>query len=99
MLTYAIRIIIGAHIFALLLFTSALAQTPSPTPINPATLPPGQEQVPPPTAPPGTNVVPTMQATPTPPVYQEPVLPNFPTVQAQPVPPLPDLTRVGILST
>src|SRR5437588_1205726 len=99
MLTYAIRTIIGAHILALLLFISALAQTPSPTPINPATLPPGQEQVPPPTAPPGTNVVPTSQATPTPPVYQEPALPNFPTVQAQPVPPLPDLTRVGILST
>ncbi len=30
---------------------------------------------------------------------QEPRSPNFPDVQAQPVPPLPDLTRVGILSS
>ena len=45
-------------LFVLACFSAALAQTPSPTPVNPATQPPGQEQVPPATAPPGTNVVP-----------------------------------------
>ena len=82
------------------LSVTALAQTPSPTPVNPATLPPGQQTVPP-TAPPGTPVVtpgtpavtPGAQPTPITPAIQEP---NFPTVQAMPVPPLPDLTRVGV---
>src|SRR5437870_3072273 len=87
--------------------SSANAQTPSPTPVNPATLPPGQEQVQPPTAPPatqqpspqappGTNIVPTAQPTPVEPSLQEPRPPNFPNLQAQPVPPLPDLSRIGI---
>src|SRR5712671_299082 len=86
-------------------FTAALAQTPNPTPVNPATQPPGQPQipgqtVPPPTAPPGTTITPaTPQPTPVEPSLQEPRSPNFPDVQAQPVPPLPDLTRVGILSS
>src|SRR6266436_8807383 len=86
-------------------FTAALAQTPNPTPVNPATQPPGQPQipgqtVPPPTAPPGTTITPaTPQPTPVEPSSQEPRSPNFPDVQAQPVPPLPDLTRVGILSS
>ncbi len=92
-------------LFVLTCFSAALAQTPSPTPINPATQPPGQpqipgQQVPPATAPPGTNVTPsTPQPTPIEPVVQEPRQPNFPEVQAQPVPPLPDLTRVGVLSS
>ena len=56
--------------------------------------------MPPPTAPPGSNITtPVLQPTPTTPVIQEPQLPNFPDVQARPVPPLPDLTRVGVLST
>ena len=96
-------------LFALACFSAGLAQTPSPTPINPATQPPGT-QVPPATAPPGTQqpppqlppgalAVPTVQPTPIEPNTQEPRQPNFPEVQAQPVPPLPDLTRVGVLSS
>ena len=103
MSNYSVRLISKAHVLLalLLLFAaSAMAQTPSPTPVNPATLPPGQEQLPPPTAPPGSNITtPVLQPTPTTPVIQEPQLPNFPDVQARPVPPLPDLTRVGVLST
>ena len=96
-------------LFVLACFSAGLAQTPSPTPINPATQPPGT-QVPPATAPPGTQqpspqlppgalAVPTVQPTPIEPNMQEPRQPNFPEVQAQPVPPLPDLTRVGVLSS
>jgi HAE1 family hydrophobic/amphiphilic exporter-1 len=92
-------------LFVLACFSSALAQSPSPTPVNPATQPPGQPQipgqtVPPPTAPPGTTVTPvTPQPTPVDPNLQEPRQPNFPDTQAQPLPPLPDLTRVGIQSS
>jgi len=92
-------------LFVLAGFSAVLAQTPNPTPVNPATQPPGQPQipgqpVPPPTAPPGTTVTPAMpQPTPVDPNLQEPRPPNFPDVQAQPVPPLPDLTRVGVLSS
>src|SRR6266850_577383 len=95
-------------LFVLTCFSAALAQTPNPTPVNPATQPPGQQappatvppatQQPSPQTPPGTNVAPTPQPT-VEPVTQEPRQPNFPDVQAQPVPPLPDLTRVGILSS
>jgi outer membrane protein len=96
-------------LFVLACFSAGLAQTPSPTPINPATQPPGT-QIPPATAPPGTQqpspqlppgalAVPTVQPTPIQPNMQEPRQPNFPEVQAQPVPPLPDLTRVGVLSS
>src|SRR5215471_2690905 len=82
-----------ASVFTATLSVAALAQTPSPTPVNPATLPPGQQTVPP-TAPPGTPVVtPTAQPTPITPAIQEP---SFPVVQPLPVPPLPDLTRVGV---
>ena len=95
-------------LFVLACSSAALAQTPSPTPVNPATQPPGQ-QLPPATAPPGTetqnprtppgtNVVPAAQPTPVLPA-QEPRQPNFPDVQPQPVPPLPDLTRVGVLNS
>jgi outer membrane protein len=86
-------------LFVLACFSAVLAQTPSPTPVNPATQPPGQEQIPPATAPPGTNVVPAAQPTPVQPTRQEPRQPNFPDVQQQPVPPLPDLTRIGIVSS
>ena len=96
-------------LFVVLCSGAALAQTPSPTPVNPATQPPGT-QVPPATAPPGTqqtppqtppgtNVVPTAQPTPVQPATQEPREPVFPDVQAQPLPPLPDLTRIGVLSS
>src|SRR5437773_4220752 len=83
-------------VFIAALSVAALAQTPSPTPVNPATLPPGQQTTPP-TAPPGTPVViPTAQPTPITPAIQEP---NFPDIKPQPLPPLPDLTRVGVLSS
>jgi HAE1 family hydrophobic/amphiphilic exporter-1 len=96
-------------LFVLVCFSAALAQTPSPTPVNPATQPPGQ-QVPPATAPPGmpqtspqtppgTNVVPAAQPTPVQPALQDPRAPNFPDVQQQPLPPLPDLKRIGVLSS
>ncbi|MDX6288599.1 MAG: hypothetical protein QOH42_398, partial [Blastocatellia bacterium] len=91
-------------LFVLVCLSAALAQSPSPTPVNPATQPPGQTQipgqtVPPATAPPGTTVTPvTPQQTPVDP-NQEPRQPNFPDVQAQPLPPLPDLTRIGIQSS
>src|SRR6266436_6441478 len=83
-------------LFVLVCFSAVLAQTPSPTPVNPATQPPGQPQIPgqqtpPATAPPGTTVTPsTPQPTPVDPNLQEPRQPNFPDVQAQPLPPLPD---------
>ena len=92
-------------LFVLVCFGAVLAQSPSPTPVNPAIQPPGQPQIPgqqppPATAPPATNVTPaTPQPTPIQPVTQEPREPSFPELQAQPVPPLPDLTRVGILSS
>src|ERR1700730_5145826 len=84
-------------LFVLVCFSAGLAQTPSPTPVNPATQPPGQ-QVPPATAPPGTqqpspqtppgtNVVPAAQPTPIEPATQEPREPKFPDAQAQPLPP------------
>ncbi len=112
MSNHSLRILVRAQLMALTVLASGtilLAQTPSPTPVNPATQPPGQVQQPatappgtqqPPTqAPPGTNIVPTAQPTPIGPVTPEPREPNFPDVQAQPVPPLPDLTRVGITSS
>ncbi|MDX6443939.1 MAG: outer membrane protein [Blastocatellia bacterium] len=92
-------------LFLLTCFGGVMAQTPSPTPVNPATLPPGQEQQPPATAPPGVNIIPGAQPTPNNTVIQEPRLsqeprqPNFPDVQVQPLPPLPDLSRVGIVSS
>jgi len=85
-----------AIIFIFAASIAALAQTPSPTPVNPATQPPGQ-QVPPATVPPGTEVVPVAQPTPiTPIIIQEP---NFPEIKPQPLPPMPNLTRVGVLSS
>ncbi len=97
MSNYSVRLMMRAHLLALLLLAggaSAFGQTPSPTPVNPATLPPGT-QVQSPNAPPGAQAVPTAQPTP---IQPEPRQPNFPDVQQQPVPPLPDLTRVGVES-
>ena len=85
-------------LFVLACFSAVFAQTPSPTPVNPATQPPGQ-QTPPATAPPGTNVTPALPQPTSIDPLQEPRQPNFPEVQAKPVPPLPDLTRIGILSS
>jgi len=111
---HSIRLATKASVLALLLLVTigVAAQTPTPTPVNPATQPPGGEPspTPPPTAPPGTqtqpitappgaNVMPTPQPAPTETPGQEPREPNFPSVQAQPVPPLPDLTRIGIVSS
>ncbi|HXI24132.1 MAG TPA: TolC family protein [Pyrinomonadaceae bacterium] len=90
----AITKMVAAIAFVAAISIGALAQTPSPTPVNPATLPPGQPTTPP-TAPPGVEPSPT----PITPAIQEPTPPNFPNIQAQPVPPLPDLTRVGVVSS
>lgn len=112
MSNHSLRFFARAHFLALVVLASgmvAFAQTPSPTPVNPAAQPPGQQQQPataPPGAqpspaqvPPGTNIVPTAQPTPPEPVIQEPREPTFPDVQQQPIPPMPDLTRVGITSS
>ena len=111
---HSIRLATKASVLALLLLTTigVAAQTPTPKPVNPATQPPGGEPspTPPPSAPPGTqqqpitappgvNVMPTPLPAPTEPAMQPPREPNFPNVQAQPVPPLPDLTRIGIVSS
>jgi len=111
---HSIRLATKASVLALLLLVTigVAAQTPTPTPVNPATQPPGGEPspTPPPTAPPGTqqqpitappgaNVLPSPQPAPTEPAMPEPREPNFPNVQAQPVPQLPDLTRIGIVSS
>jgi len=109
MSNHSLRLVIKAPVLALLFLASfavVTAQTPSPTPVNPATRPPG-EQTQPPTAPPatqqptppGAEAVPALSPTPIQPSTQEPREPNFPQTQAQPVPPLPDLTRIGVLSS
>ncbi len=112
MSNHSLRFFAKAHFVALAVFALGMvasAQTPSPTPVNPAAQPPGQQQQPAtappgtqqpaPQIPPGTNIVPTAQPTPIQPGIQEPREPNFPDVQPQPLPPLPDLTRVGITSS
>src|SRR5437867_4039636 len=96
-------------LLALAFSATAIAQTPSPTPANPATQPPGTQQqqptMPPatqqpsPQTPPGVNVAPTTQPSPVQPVTQEPSAPNFPSTQPQALPPLPDLSRVGVISS
>jgi outer membrane protein len=111
MSNHSLRIFLRAQLFGLAVLvsgTAALAQTPSPTPVNPATQPPGQvqqpatappgTQQPPPQVPPGTNVVPMASPTPVVPI-QDPREPDFPDQQPKPLPPLPDLTRVGIVSS
>jgi HAE1 family hydrophobic/amphiphilic exporter-1 len=112
MSNHSLRFFARAHFAALVVLALGMiasAQTPSPTPVNPAAQPPGQQQQPAtappgtqqpaPQVPPGTNIVPTAQPTPIQPGIQEPREPNFPDVQQQPLPPLPDLTRVGITSS
>src|ERR1043165_4557697 len=94
----AIIKLVAATVFVTVISLGALAQTPSPTPVNPATLPPGTPTTPP-TAPPGTVITPVQQPQPLPPALQEPPPPNFPDVQPQPLPPMPDLSRVGIISS
>jgi outer membrane protein len=83
-------------VFVVATTVTAFAQVPTPTP--PPTAPPGT-QVQPPTAPPGTTILPGAQASPTPIITTEPREPDFPDIQARPLPPLPDLTRVGVLSS
>jgi outer membrane protein len=91
---------------------AAQTPTPRPTPINPAVQPPGQEPLPtpPPAAPPGTQptsptsppgvlVQPTPVPSPLDPTLPEPREPNYPVQQPQQVLPMPDLSRVGIISS
>src|SRR5438270_5883474 len=112
MSNYSLRSVIKAHTLALLFLLGCgivAAQTPSPTPVNPATRPPGEQTQPPtappatqqptPQTPPGAEAVPAPSPTPVQPSMQEPREPNFPQAQPQAVPPLPDLTRIGILSS
>jgi HAE1 family hydrophobic/amphiphilic exporter-1 len=108
----SLRSIIKVHALALLFLAGGgivSAQTPSPTPVNPATRPPGVQTQPPtvppgtqqpiPQNPPGVEPVPVTSPTPLQPSIQEPGEPNFPQAQPQPIPPLPDLTRIGVLSS
>src|SRR5438034_2598159 len=112
MSNHSLRSVTKALTLALLFSASCgivAAQTPSPTPANPATRPPGEQTQPPPAppatqqptpqTPPGAEAVPAPSPTPVQPSTQEPREPNFPQVQPQAVPPLPDLTRIGILSS
>src|SRR5256886_93640 len=112
MSNHSLRSVIKAHTLALLFCLSCgivAAQTPSPTPVNPATRPPGEQTQPPtappatqqptPQTPPGVEPFPVTSPTPVQPSMQEPREPNFPQAQPQSVPPLPDLTRIGILSS
>lgn len=105
MLNHSLCSVVKPIALALLMFIGGTiaAQTPSPTPVNPATQPPGTQAVPP-TMPPASQqptpqVMPLPSPTPVQPAAQEPIAPNFPQVQPQPVPPLPDLTRIGVLSS
>ncbi|PYS36330.1 MAG: hypothetical protein DMF75_01180 [Acidobacteria bacterium] len=112
MSNHSLRLVIKAHTLMLLFFFACgmvAAQSPSPTPVNPATRPPGEQtqlptappatQQPTPQTPPGAEAFPAPSPTPVQPSVQEPREPNFPQVQPQAVPPLPDLTRIGILSS
>jgi outer membrane protein len=106
---HVIAVMLGLVFLSVAYSVTATAQTPSPTPINPATQPPGVQQTAPtmppatqqpaPQNPPGVNVGPSPQPSPVQPINQEPGQPNFPVTQPQPVPPLPDLSRVGIISS
>src|SRR3989442_14215161 len=112
MSNHSLRSVIKALTLALLFSASCgivAAQTPSPPPANPAPRPPGEKPQPPtapqaihqpkPQTPPGAEAVPAPSPTPVQPSMQEPREPNFPQVQPQAIPPLPDLTRIGILSS
>src|SRR5213080_3630520 len=110
MSNHSLRSVIKGHTLALLFLVSSAivaAQSPSPTPVNPATRPPGEQSQPPtappasqqptPQTPPGAEAVPAPSPSPVQPSMQEPREPNFPQAQPHAVPPLPDLTRIGIL--
>src|SRR5712691_5028112 len=112
MSNHSLRSVIKTHTLALLFLLGCgivAAQTPSPTPANPATRPPGEQTQPPtappatqqptPQPPPGAEAIPAPSPTPLQPSMQEPREPNFPQAQPQAVPPLPDLMRIGILSS
>src|SRR6185295_8958119 len=95
-MTRTLTRLIIATVFVFAMSLAALAQRPSPTPVNPAILPPGQPTTPP-TAPPGVATpTPTVEPTPIRPAVQEPTFPN---IKPMPVPPLPNLTRVGVQSS
>jgi outer membrane protein len=95
-MTRTLTRLIIATVFVFAMSLAALAQRPSPTPVNPATLPPGQQTTPP-TAPPGVATpTPVVQPTPIMPTVQEPAFPN---ITPMPVPPLPNLNRVGVQSS
>src|SRR6185295_12761793 len=95
-MTRTLTRLIIATVFVFAMSLAALAQRPSPTPVNPAILPPGQPTTPP-TAPPGVATpTPTVEPTPIRPTVQEPAFPN---IKPMPVPPLPNLTRVGVQSS
>src|SRR5256714_3307400 len=95
----AISKMVAGIAFVVAVSIAARAQTPSPRRLNPPTSRPGQP-TPPPTAPPGAPVImPAQQPTPITPAVPEPTPPNFPDIQPRPLPPMPDLSRVGIIST
>jgi outer membrane protein len=106
---HVIAAMLGLVFLTVAYSATATAQSPSPTPINPGTQPPGVQQTAPtmppatqqpaPQNPPGVNVGPTPQPSPVQPISQEPGAPNFPVTQPQPLPPMPDLSRVGVLSS
>ena len=90
MSNYSLRSVTKALTLALLFSASCgivAAQTPSPTPANPATRPPGEQTQPPtappatqqptPQTPPGAEAVPAPSPTPVQPSMQEPREPNF----------------------
>jgi len=94
MSNHSLRSVIKAHTLMLLFFFAcgiAAAQSPSPTPVNPATRPPGEQtqlptappatQQPTPQTPPGAEAFPAPSPTPVQPSVQEPREPNFPQVQ------------------
>src|SRR5438270_13252107 len=96
MSNHSLRSVIKAHTLALMFLVGCgivAAQTPSPTPANPATRHPG-EQTQPPTAPPATQQptpptppavepLPLSPRTPAYPSLQEPRQPNLPHAQPQ----------------
>src|SRR6184192_3755836 len=87
MSNHSLRSAIQAHTLLLLFLLGCgivAAQTPSPTPVNPATRPPGEQTQPPtappatqqptPQTPPGAEAVPASSPTPVQPSMQEPPL-------------------------
>lgn len=77
-------------------------QQPAPQAPPGSTVPPSSQPTPP-----GTNVQPSAQPSPvegatpsaTEPTAQEPTEPNFPPVEPKPLPPMPNLIRLGVISS